>query len=65
MTKKPKPIKFITAEGGMWPDWREDKSFDRSPLFAVMFEDGSVFDRRAGWRDVIYCPCCGQRTFFT
>ena len=52
---KPAPIKYTATEGGDWIEW--DAGSKRS-LHSVMFEDGSVFDSRSGWRPWSTCVHC-------
>lgn len=52
------PVKYTIEEGGQWYAW-----VYRPPQrpFAIMFEDGSIFDPIVGWREPHYCSHCGQR----
>lgn len=47
---KPKPTHVNYSEGGVWHEW-----LGRAPnlVFAVKFEDGSIFDPIAGWRNTV------------
>lgn len=53
MTTKPKPVMFSSLEGGNWYPWDVDSGRERKQkgVFAVKFDDGSIFDPIAGWRD--------------
>lgn len=43
------PIAFTKSEGEVWRAW-EDR-FNAPPgVYAVLFDDGSVFDVHSGWR---------------
>jgi hypothetical protein len=47
---KSQPTRFTIEEGGKWFPWAARK--DHRIIFAVEFEDGSIFDAIAGWRNL-------------
>lgn len=49
MVKKPKATHYTLHEGGEWFPWKVD-CFDAGDIFAVLFEDGWIWDSKIGWR---------------
>jgi hypothetical protein len=44
---KPKPVAYNIEDGGQWALWG---SYKTRSVFAVLFDDGSIFDVFIGWR---------------
>jgi hypothetical protein len=54
---------YLLNEGGSWKPIVPENGFPsiRVNIFAVMFANGWIWDRIAGWRQVTYCPTCGNK----
>jgi len=61
-TNDNKATHYLLEEGDCWipivPDQYGFPSLDKN-VFAVLFANGWIWDRIAGWRQITYGPTCG------